>query len=61
MAKIIYHLDEDGNWRKPSKVKSFRDSIKKFDKDRKRKITQFVRNAKKNGTPMAGKLEYQAI
>lgn len=56
MAKVIYHIDENGICRNNEKSYEFM-KFKKFSIERKRKVISFVENAKKNGTPINGCIE----
>lgn len=56
MAKVIYHIDETGDCRNNTKSKEFM-KFKKLSEGERQKVTVFVKNAKKNGTPTSGKIE----
>ena len=56
IAKVLYHIDENGEWRKNGKSKDFITN-KKLSKNELNKTKLFVKNAKNNGTPTMGKIE----
>jgi len=57
MAKIIYHLNENGDWRSNKKAEEFQNKLKRHSSERRKQYAAFVDNSRKNGTPTTGSIE----